>query len=363
MMPGNPVVGGTALRIPAIQSPNYNPATGTGWAIFANGTAVFYGLTITDGVITGPDYIINPSGAFFYSGTPALGNLLASVTPGSGTDSEGNAYLAGFTVYDGSAYIQVHVNSSFGAPAIEMPTGAGSEEDHGAIYTAVANALAVNEYPYMNIFGPGSADDNTQAGITLVASAKNGASLVAGELVLDDAGTVKIVAYWNASGFYVTANNDGNTYSTGKLWKQATSTTINSTTPIAITGLSYNVAASTYRLHGFVIATVAAAGATQPGTLRLNGTATASAVDVWITTIEPGLAGVYNMGLITAQNADPSFTSGAWPLSSTIVMEVDGIVQFSAAGTFNVYGRVTTSGSDASWTATAGSWMILEPLN
>src|SRR5439155_2619013 len=45
MEPGNPIVGGTVLRRPAIQSPNYVAGT-SGWAIFADGTAEFNGVTI-----------------------------------------------------------------------------------------------------------------------------------------------------------------------------------------------------------------------------------------------------------------------------------------------------------------------------
>ena len=48
---------------------------------------------------TGTDYIINSQGVFFYSGAPALGNLILSNTPASGTDAFGNAYLIGVTNY------------------------------------------------------------------------------------------------------------------------------------------------------------------------------------------------------------------------------------------------------------------------
>jgi hypothetical protein len=62
------------------------------------------GIYAGAGVIEGPtfvglDFIINASGYFAYSGTPAFGNLAASVTPGNGTDAYGNAYIAGHTSY------------------------------------------------------------------------------------------------------------------------------------------------------------------------------------------------------------------------------------------------------------------------
>lgn len=102
MMPNNPIVGGTALRRPAITSPNFNLANPTAspspsWGILESGLAYFFGLVLTGGTITGPDYIINSAGAFFYSSTPALGNLIASIASVAGTDQFGNVYQAGIT--------------------------------------------------------------------------------------------------------------------------------------------------------------------------------------------------------------------------------------------------------------------------
>ena len=58
------------------------------------------GAEIFKGVFDGTDYVINSAGAFFYSGTPALGNLAVSIAPSSGTDAYGNAYTSGVSVYD-----------------------------------------------------------------------------------------------------------------------------------------------------------------------------------------------------------------------------------------------------------------------
>lgn len=100
---GNPVVGGTALRIPAITSPNFNLTTPAAsptpsWAILQSGLAYLFGVTLSGGTITGPDYIINTQGIFFYSGTPASGNLIAWFAPAAGTDGFGNAFTEGLNV-------------------------------------------------------------------------------------------------------------------------------------------------------------------------------------------------------------------------------------------------------------------------
>jgi hypothetical protein len=95
---GNPVVGGTALRIPAIESPNFSMVNQTGWAIFANGTAYFFNVVVA-GTITGSTLVIDgpAGGVFVYSGAPAAGNLIGSWAGASGSDAFGNVYPQGFS--------------------------------------------------------------------------------------------------------------------------------------------------------------------------------------------------------------------------------------------------------------------------
>jgi len=98
MQPNDPVVGSTILRRPAIQSPNYS-AGSAGWTVNSDGSAEFNNLTVR-GTFAGTDFTINASGAFFYSGTPAAGNLVQSIAIADGTDGFGNHYLAGTSTYD-----------------------------------------------------------------------------------------------------------------------------------------------------------------------------------------------------------------------------------------------------------------------
>jgi hypothetical protein len=58
------------------------------------------GSTINGSTFTGTDFVINSAGAFFYSGTPAAGNLIASIAAAAGTDSHTNTYPAGITSYN-----------------------------------------------------------------------------------------------------------------------------------------------------------------------------------------------------------------------------------------------------------------------
>lgn len=89
------------LIIPGVHSDNY--VTGvSGWSINKDGSAEFNNVVIRNGtVVSGTN--------LYYSGTPAFGNLVGSISSAAGTDSFGNGYLAGFTVYDpGINFTQMH---------------------------------------------------------------------------------------------------------------------------------------------------------------------------------------------------------------------------------------------------------------
>lgn len=107
----NPIVGGTALRIPAIQSPGF-VAGSAGWIIRIDGSAEFNNLTIR-GTFNGTDFILNSSGLFVYSGTPANGNLIGSIAPASGTDGFSNAYLQGIVSYSGASFASLTTGNLF----------------------------------------------------------------------------------------------------------------------------------------------------------------------------------------------------------------------------------------------------------
>ena len=83
----------------SVQSPNYVPGV-SGWQVKKDGSAEFNNLTIR-GTFAAPDFIINSTGEYFYSGAPALNNLSISVVPGSAPvlDPEGNTAQGGVTVY------------------------------------------------------------------------------------------------------------------------------------------------------------------------------------------------------------------------------------------------------------------------
>lgn len=112
------------LRVAFLRSPNY-VAGSAGWTINQDGSAEFNNLTIR-GTFKGTDFIINSAGIFLYSGTPALGNLVASLTSASGTDSFGNAYAAGIALYDSSGNARL-VEMFSANPNFEMLNASGAQ--------------------------------------------------------------------------------------------------------------------------------------------------------------------------------------------------------------------------------------------
>lgn len=269
MEPGNPIVGGTALRLPAVNSPNFNlqnPAASPtpSWAILQNGLAYFFGLVLAGGTITGPDYIINAagifiysgapangnligswagaagtdafgnafpqgfsiiqgsisgtvfngtnfilnaSGLFFYSGTPALGNLIMSAARVSGTDGLGNAYVSGWVYYSGTGYVRLTNNT--GIPAVIFtPDGATHlSGENPQVSVSAVNAGLVNEYYVAQVLS-GKASGNSDTGVQVFsASADNtiapkaviefggvvSAQFTAGQLLLGSAATPSVL--------------------------------------------------------------------------------------------------------------------------------------------------------------------------
>lgn len=106
------IAGGQGNLIAAfVQSPNFQHLV-QGWQIARDGSAEFNNLVLR-GTFNGTNFIINSSGAFFYSGTPAAGNLIYSITAGATSDGLGNAIPnPGSTSYfnSGSGYISLNVN-------------------------------------------------------------------------------------------------------------------------------------------------------------------------------------------------------------------------------------------------------------
>jgi hypothetical protein len=86
------IVAGVTLIRQAIRSQNYAAGV-SGWTINADGSAEFNNITVRNGTSVSGN-------SFYYSGAPALGNLVCSISATGGTDPYGNVYEPGVIVYD-----------------------------------------------------------------------------------------------------------------------------------------------------------------------------------------------------------------------------------------------------------------------
>ena len=107
MKPIADITGGNVLRIPAIRSPNY-VANVSGWTINQDGSAQFNNATFI-GSIT----ITNGNELLIYNtAAPAAGSIVMALSPSAGSDTAGNTWGPGFTLFDGTTGATV---ANFGA--------------------------------------------------------------------------------------------------------------------------------------------------------------------------------------------------------------------------------------------------------
>lgn len=145
---GNPVVGGVTLLTPAIQSPNFIHDV-SGWQIAQNGNAEFNDIMLR-GTFQGIDWVANSYGLFFYSGTPAAGNLLFAIANADGNDAAwtsgaGNTYYQAVASY-GTGGAWAGLNFSEGTPgAVFAPSSVTQMTNPPVVYSFADFAGAANE--------------------------------------------------------------------------------------------------------------------------------------------------------------------------------------------------------------------------
>lgn len=195
------ITGGTVLRIPALQSPNF-AAGSTGWIIRGDGTAEFNGATFRGTVIVQGNQAI-----LFYSGVPAAGNLVASISPVAGTDGFGNAYPSGYVIFNGSELIKVQsAGGPFATPAVTFDTGAGNSGAPGA--PGVIYAINIFGNDLLSVSGPKSSTDTQHSNVTMTLSSGEISTANAnGKLSFNsDSGGIDFVK-WDQTGFNITAGS------------------------------------------------------------------------------------------------------------------------------------------------------------
>lgn len=198
----NEILGGGGVLVrPAIKSQNYQPAV-AGWMIGADGSAEFNSVVIRGGTTEG-------GVALYYNGTPALGNLVGSISAAAGVDQFGNAYQAGFVTYGGDgSFVQMLDDAGLALlqlqPATEATHSWAPAEMNGEAFVEPIGSgspscqLVINS-PSDNAI-PGG---DTNSAITLT-NGNGGSPIVSldgGTCLLDCSDVTEInSAHWNWSG-------------------------------------------------------------------------------------------------------------------------------------------------------------------
>jgi len=148
------------------------------------------GTTISGSVFEGTDFIVNSSGAFFYSGAPAANNLAVSIAGSSGTDGFGNDYPEGVASWDATSdgfYVQLAGQPSESASVVfhnEASPFSLDPEVHGAGSSVAGASLEVFSGESAGGVGSGVlCQDSTQAGrpnglVTITSGGLSGPALL-----------------------------------------------------------------------------------------------------------------------------------------------------------------------------------------
>ena len=225
------------------------------------GNAYPQGLNVSVGTISGVtflglDWVLNSNGLFFYSGTPANGNLVASITQTAGTDSHMNAYQAGFFLYQtgGNALAGMMWNTVTGSqPLLALfPDSDFGFTDHAPfILSGDENKGLSSEYQYLGM-GPGAPPPASQSPemITMWGASPDGTTSIPHFTVYGGASYDEI-ADFNDNGVIIENQTDGNTYKTGKKAYVANGVTVSSTSYETVLAIGTLAAGNAYHITGF----------------------------------------------------------------------------------------------------------------
>jgi hypothetical protein len=363
----NPITGvNGALVQQQIMSPNFSIQRKTGWAILKNGDAYFFNITasgeITATEFEGSDFFINSSGAYFYSGTPALGNLIDSITQANGTDQYGNAVYGGIVTYDPSTgQIAQLYNGQLLLFANGVGSGGGIQSDiYAAQATFIDNGGTTQLYS-------GAINSNTSSSIVMYDSGAGGGtptvSLTQSALALGATVSTpptppsEFAVMYSASGFakYV-SGADGDAYVTGHLLQHTTAEQdISTTGQSGITNLSVNIASGTtyYFRANLPVKGLSANDAY----LTMGGTATASTFRASITWVG---SGQQIMNQQTTLGTNTGLESNALVNGDFYDCVIEGFIVCNGSGTLTVNGA--SSANAASYGVLAGSTLYASPV-
>jgi hypothetical protein len=273
---------GIVLVRPALRSPGY-VAGSAGWTVNLDGSAEFNNVTVR-GTLQSSNFVTGVSGwqllnsghaefndvtirggtslggnAFYYSGTPANGNLVLSIAATAGTDTFGNAYLDGLTVYGTGGSIQtstvdtvtnwasttgseisIGVGGGSATMTLMPPTVSGVTWQSAGVSAGTGSRLGTST-PVTSVSSPYNSGSPSSASISLFGSPKTSNGDVTNEIFMSTA-RVYITGDTVVNGVLSAANRVvGSVLITPSAANTPTSVTVNYT---ALTGTTFRGVAS-----------------------------------------------------------------------------------------------------------------------
>lgn len=334
--------------------------------------ATFIGSTFE-----GTDFLINSAGAFFYTSTPGLGNLLVTVTATPGTDGVGNAYQGGVWLYGPSGAFASLVDNGSEAALLLNPAGASHLTITPQSFSSVTSAGAANEVCALVITSgkesghddaaiqlfSASADNTVSARMVVEFGGTVFATITRTGIVLPGGGTPPGVS--GSSSLYATSAGtlqvvdgvDGQAYGTQRRsLGTGTNQTVSSTSPSTV--FSSAIGSRSYRISGMLILTPNQTG----GAIGFTwSTTSATGLLSTLTTTSPSTgAGTSTwsrdgIGSGSTANLGPTMTSG-----NAYSVRFDGFIASPGSDTLQIQLNCGTSGD--TFVMHPGSYLDLLPV-
>jgi hypothetical protein len=348
----------------------YSPSGGAGNLIASLATAAGAdqfgnaypeGLNVTVGAISGTtfsgaDFVIDSTGAYFYTGVPAAGNLLASIASTAVTDPHGNTVAPGGLAIYGAGGQQIFLGLHGTSSVLRFPSGAANELLPFAVASAIESPGAAQfiatalEGPQITLAGHGD-----WVGVQVNSPAADGSSSANGSIFrVDNAGTVTQVATWDNTGLNIREGSylpsDGQQYVFGHA-----TTALAAGVPIAngvtsFFGAQFSVEAGvTYRCKMIAKCIQGASAVAQ--FIGFSGVTTGGGTtQLFYKFIQDGTAQSYS--IVTTQSNIGFMTSAAYVATRTFYLEMEGMFTPNAAGIV----QMTARGNGGAFTVSPGTF-------